>query len=107
MSYHKYKVCLEQYLKCATLCHHNVYTCLLEEDVAKYKTCIQLCSECAVMCLAATQMVSLGSHVSREVAGLCAQVCNACAVECEKHPESLHCRECAEACRICIECMSY
>ncbi len=104
--YHQYKVCLEQYLKCATLCHHNVYA-LLQEDAEKYKKCIQLSSECAVMCLAATQMLSLGSHIAREVAGLCSQACHACAAECENYPESAHCKECAEICRICIECISY
>lgn len=104
--YHQYKICLEQCLKCATLCHHCVYA-MLNEDAGKYKRCIQLCTECAVMCHAASQMMSLGSHLAREVAGLCAQVCHACAMECEKHPESLHCKECAEICRVCIECMSY
>lgn len=104
--YHQYKACLEQYLKCATLCNHNVYA-LLQEDAHKYKSCIQLSAECAVICHAATQMISLGSHFSSEISGLCSQICDICATECEKYPESVHCRECAEACRICIECMSY
>jgi hypothetical protein len=106
MSYHKYLHCIEHCLKCAAMCNHNVYALLQEEDVNKYKKCIQLSSECAAMCYAAVQMMSLGSSHAREIWGICSEICMACAIECEKHSESSHCRETAQTCRICDECMS-
>lgn len=101
------KICLNQLIKSAAVCQQNVHSLIKENNAAAYKKCIQLCSECVVMCLAASQMLSLESKMARQMAGLCAQICQACANECEKlaftHPL---CKECAEVCRISVECIS-
>ena len=97
--YHRYKLCIEACLTCASLCQYCASSSLKEEN-AVMADCIKLQMECAAICYATAQLMRLNSSRVTEMARICAAVCDACAEECAKHSPD-HCIECADAC---VEC---
>jgi Domain of Unknown Function (DUF326) len=101
-TYNKYKQCIEECLRCASICNNCASSCTQDTDIQKMAKCIQLDMECAAVCYCSAQLMSMGSEKASDVCCICADMCEACANECGKH-QTEHCQKCAQTCNECAE----
>jgi hypothetical protein len=76
---------------------------MLEKNKDAFARCMMLDKDCEEICRLTAQILERNSENGELLLKICSDVCEICAVECEKHPEAMHCKECADVCRRCAE----
>lgn len=68
-------------------------------------TCWRDCRLCAAACSATAKFLSLNAPQAKEMIRIMVDCCSKCAEECEQHAKhgSVHCGDCAAACKKCVE----
>lgn len=94
---------IEACYACAVACEKNATACLFEDDIKAMRKCIMLSRECSAMCLATAKILSVGVDKFQMLYRACEEMCMACSKECGSFAHLQHCKNAAEACRLCAE----
>lgn len=88
---------------CSVACEKSATACLFEEDVQSMRKVILLSRECSALCQATARILSVGVERFNMLFRACEEMCTICARESGKYADRPHCKQAAEACRICAE----
>lgn len=100
----KMKACIEQCLKCSTVCADTTHYCLEMGGAHAEIAHVTALLDCAEICQTNANFMSRGSASHKETCRTCAQVCRACEKSCRDlgGAEMIRCADecarCAESC---------